>query len=213
MLRARAYTHVVRVFASLVSSCAISARWTSRVRPSCVLSVHRACVCVSEPFSNWCSNHLPHNVFRYSAVVVLLPFVSFVRSFRFRWPLRRRRLVCVTQMILAPMVRAGTTPLRVLSLQYGADTVFTEEIIDHKLLSVSRRTNDELGTVDFFIERPGKKGKPPVRTLILRIDPAVEQGRLVIQVRHANITQQRTMTHGCQRFNQRTNQPTNQPTN
>lgn len=33
------------------------------------------------------------------------------------------------KMILAPMVRIGTLPTRVLSLRYGADLVYTEELI------------------------------------------------------------------------------------
>lgn len=33
------------------------------------------------------------------------------------------------KLILAPMVRIGTLPTRVLSLKYGADLVYTEELI------------------------------------------------------------------------------------
>lgn len=33
------------------------------------------------------------------------------------------------KVILAPMVRIGTLPTRVLSLRFGADLVYTEEII------------------------------------------------------------------------------------
>ena len=51
--------------------------------------------------------------------------------------------------ILAPMVRAGTIPLRLLALEYGADTVFTEEIIDFGIMKTTRLVNDVLGTVDY----------------------------------------------------------------
>ena len=51
--------------------------------------------------------------------------------------------------ILAPMVRAGTIPLRLLALEYGADTVFTEEIVDYGLMKTTRVVNDVLGTVDY----------------------------------------------------------------
>lgn len=37
-------------------------------------------------------------------------------------------------LALAPMVRVGTLPSRLLALQYGADLVYTEEIIDFKML-------------------------------------------------------------------------------
>jgi tRNA-dihydrouridine synthase 2 len=43
--------------------------------------------------------------------------------------------------ILAPMVRAGRTPLRTLALNYGADLVYTEEIVDQKLLEAQRIEN------------------------------------------------------------------------
>ena len=42
-------------------------------------------------------------------------------------------LVC-----LAPMVRAGTTPLRTLALDYGADLVYTEELMDRSILNTRR---------------------------------------------------------------------------
>lgn len=43
--------------------------------------------------------------------------------------------------ILAPMVRIGTLPMRLLALRYGADIVYTEELIDWKFLRSKRRIN------------------------------------------------------------------------
>lgn len=43
--------------------------------------------------------------------------------------------------ILAPMVRVGTLPMRILSLKYGADLVYTEELIDWKFLKSIRLEN------------------------------------------------------------------------
>ena len=40
------------------------------------------------------------------------------------------------KVILAPMVRVGTLPARLLALDYGADIVFCEEVIDHRILTV-----------------------------------------------------------------------------
>ncbi|EDV29824.1 uncharacterized protein TRIADDRAFT_2009, partial [Trichoplax adhaerens] len=51
--------------------------------------------------------------------------------------------------ILAPMVRMGTLPLRLLSLDYGADLVYCEEIIDHKLVKCKRVENEVLNSIDF----------------------------------------------------------------
>jgi len=55
--------------------------------------------------------------------------------------------------VLAPMVRAGTLPLRLECLRFGADLVYSEEIIDRKILGASRVVNDAFGTVDFVSPR------------------------------------------------------------
>ncbi|KAI4464794.1 trna-dihydrouridine(20) synthase [nad(p)+]-like [Holotrichia oblita] len=59
------------------------------------------------------------------------------------------------KLILAPMVRVGTLPMRLLALDYGADIVYTEELIDWKFLKTVRRENDILGTVDFIDKSDG----------------------------------------------------------
>lgn len=45
------------------------------------------------------------------------------------------------KIILAPMVRIGTLPMRLLALRYGADIVYSEELIDWKFLRSKRRYN------------------------------------------------------------------------
>ncbi|XP_054632596.1 tRNA-dihydrouridine(20) synthase [NAD(P)+]-like [Dunckerocampus dactyliophorus] len=50
---------------------------------------------------------------------------------------------------LAPMVRVGTLPMRLLALDYGADLVYSEELIDIKMAQCQRVENDVLQTVDF----------------------------------------------------------------
>ncbi|XP_040981737.1 tRNA-dihydrouridine(20) synthase [NAD(P)+]-like isoform X3 [Aquila chrysaetos chrysaetos] len=52
--------------------------------------------------------------------------------------------------ILAPMVRVGTLPMRLLALDYGADIVYCEELIDIKMLQCKRVINEVLETVDFI---------------------------------------------------------------
>lgn len=47
----------------------------------------------------------------------------------------------VDKIILAPMVRMGTLPLRLLALRYGADIVYTEEIVDKKMVRTKRVVN------------------------------------------------------------------------
>ena len=51
--------------------------------------------------------------------------------------------------ILAPMVRSGDIPLLLIALEYGADTVFTEEFIDYGFMRTTWVVNDVLGTVDY----------------------------------------------------------------
>lgn len=48
------------------------------------------------------------------------------------------------KIILAPMVRVGTLPMRLQALEYGADLVYTEELIDWKLLNSKRVENGRL---------------------------------------------------------------------
>ena len=47
------------------------------------------------------------------------------------------------KLLLAPMVRVSTLPVRLLALEYGADIVFTEELVDWKLLSSVRQLNSK----------------------------------------------------------------------
>nr|XP_009429259.2 tRNA-dihydrouridine(20) synthase [NAD(P)+]-like isoform X4 [Pan troglodytes] len=53
------------------------------------------------------------------------------------------------KLILAPMVRVGTLPMRLLALDYGADIVYCEELIDLKMIQCKRVVNEVLSTVDF----------------------------------------------------------------
>ncbi|XP_077144258.1 tRNA-dihydrouridine(20) synthase [NAD(P)+]-like isoform X6 [Ranitomeya variabilis] len=54
------------------------------------------------------------------------------------------------KIILAPMVRVGTLPMRLLALDYGADIVYCEELVDIKMLQCKRVVNDVLQTVDYI---------------------------------------------------------------
>ncbi|XP_031254332.1 tRNA-dihydrouridine(20) synthase [NAD(P)+]-like isoform X2 [Pistacia vera] len=53
------------------------------------------------------------------------------------------------KLVLAPMVRVGTLPFRLLAAQYGADITYGEEIIDRKFLKCERRVNEYIGSTDF----------------------------------------------------------------
>lgn len=53
---------------------------------------------------------------------------------------RMRHVVAMAQrgfhheVMLAPMVRAGTLPTRLLALRHGAGHVYTEELIDYRMV-------------------------------------------------------------------------------
>lgn len=74
--------------------------------------------------------------------------------------------------ILAPMVRVGTLPMRLLAVKYGADLVYCEEIIDFKILKSKRVENDALGTTDFVLSDG---------TIIFRTHPQ-EKDKLIFQI-------------------------------
>jgi tRNA-dihydrouridine synthase 2 len=78
-----------------------------------------------------------------------------------------------TGAVLAPMVRCGTLPLRVLALRMGANAVWGEEIIDKKLALCRRVVNEDLLTVDFVA---------PDGTIVFRTCPSLEKGRIVCQL-------------------------------
>nr|KJB18112.1 hypothetical protein B456_003G035300 [Gossypium raimondii] len=53
------------------------------------------------------------------------------------------------KLVLAPMVRVGTLPFRLLAADYGADITYAEEIIDHKIIKCERIVNDYIRSTDF----------------------------------------------------------------
>lgn len=86
----------------------------------------------------------------------------------------KKKVEYVGKMILAPMVKIGTIPTRLLAIDYGADLVYTEEIIDFRLLRSTRVENELLETVD-YIDKTDE-------SLTLRLSPKREKGRLVLQI-------------------------------
>jgi len=64
------------------------------------------------------------------------------------------------KVMLAPMVRVGTLPFRLLSLENGADIAFVEEIIDKKIIKTDRVFNDEINAIEYVMS--GVKGRRTV---------------------------------------------------
>uniref|UniRef100_A0A672QHN5 Dihydrouridine synthase 2 n=1 Tax=Sinocyclocheilus grahami TaxID=75366 RepID=A0A672QHN5_SINGR len=82
------------------------------------------------------------------------------------------RLCFAHKTALAPMVRVGTLPMRLLALDYGADIVYCEELIDIKMAQCERVVNDVLETVDFVA--------PDERVMFRTCSK--EKGRVVFQM-------------------------------
>jgi tRNA-dihydrouridine synthase 2 len=90
---------------------------------------------------------------------------------------------------LAPMVRASTTPLRTLALKYGADAVYTEELMDRSLISTLREVQPD-GIIDFRRDTTNMPEKTKRKmalcgggpSIMFKIDPAKERGKLICQL-------------------------------
>jgi tRNA-dihydrouridine synthase 2 len=75
---------------------------------------------------------------------------------------------------LAPMVRMNTLPFRQLALTHGADYVFSEEIIDRKLISCVRLENPLINTIDYVVSK-GDYG------LVISFKPE-ERSKFILQI-------------------------------
>ncbi|KAE8271028.1 hypothetical protein A4X09_0g1327 [Tilletia walkeri] len=82
-------------------------------------------------------------------------------------------------LFLAPMVRIGTLPTRLLSLRYGADLVWSPEIVDRAIMSASRTVHPRTGLIDF----QNAEGRSVFTT------HAVEKSRLIFQLGSATPSQ------------------------
>ncbi|EKD19270.1 uncharacterized protein L3040_009290 [Drepanopeziza brunnea f. sp. 'multigermtubi'] len=89
------------------------------------------------------------------------------------------------KVVLAPMVRSGELPSRLLALHYGADLVWGPETVDRSMIGTTRRVNDSLSTID-FTRLPSHGSKDPNKdkreSLIFRIHPEREGSRLIFQI-------------------------------
>lgn len=84
-------------------------------------------------------------------------------------------------LVLAPMVRAGTLPLRLASLHFGAQTTWSEELIAKRLVKCKRVENQTLGTIDFV----APSNHLDKDTLVYQTCP-LEAGRNILQIGAAN---------------------------
>ncbi|KAL2366680.1 hypothetical protein RJZ56_000265 [Blastomyces dermatitidis] len=89
------------------------------------------------------------------------------------------------KIVLAPMVRSGELPSRLLALKYGADLVWGPETIDRALIGCTRRINPRNSMVEFtrLPSNGGRQNTPNAKeSVIYRIDPHRESGKLIFQI-------------------------------
>ncbi|KAG0221429.1 tRNA-dihydrouridine(20) synthase [NAD(P)+]-like [Actinomortierella wolfii] len=79
------------------------------------------------------------------------------------------------KVILAPMVRVGTLPTLLLSLEFGADLVYTPKVADPGISGAEHVVSEDNGTIDYLING----------NVVFRTHPS-EKDRLVFQIGSAN---------------------------
>lgn len=99
----------------------------------------------------------------------------------------RRGVDYRSKTVLAPMVRSGELPSRLLALHYKADLVWGPETVDRSMIGTVQRTNARTGCIEW--SRPqGKHAHSTVsedgekENVIYRIDPKRESDRLIFQI-------------------------------
>ncbi|MCJ1226455.1 hypothetical protein MMC12_003107 [Toensbergia leucococca] len=89
------------------------------------------------------------------------------------------------KVVLAPMVRSGELPSRLLALKYGADLVWGPETVDKSMIGTTKRVNPFTSTID-FTRLPSNGSRIPTleqkESLIYRLHPTREHGRLIFQI-------------------------------
>ena len=90
------------------------------------------------------------------------------------------------KIVLAPMVRSGELPSRLLALKYGADLVWGPETVDKSMIGTTKRFNPITSTID-FTRNPSNGSRrfaPPVQkeSVIYRLHPTREHGKLIFQI-------------------------------
>ncbi|PHH86979.1 hypothetical protein CDD83_9469 [Cordyceps sp. RAO-2017] len=102
-----------------------------------------------------------------------------------RVPIPRRGVDYRGKIVLAPMVRSGELPSRLLALEYGADLVWGPETVDRAMIGTTRRFNEETRTVEWCrVPSHGQK-EPPAdakESVIYRLHPEKEANKLIYQI-------------------------------
>ncbi|ODA82896.1 hypothetical protein RJ55_01405 [Drechmeria coniospora] len=102
-----------------------------------------------------------------------------------RVPIPRRGVDYRGKVVLAPMVRSGELPSRLLALHHGADLVWGPETIDRAMIGTARRFNKDTKVLEWYrVQSHGQKEPPPdaKESIIYRVHPEKESGKLIFQM-------------------------------
>ncbi|KAI4870422.1 dihydrouridine synthase [Hypoxylon rubiginosum] len=93
------------------------------------------------------------------------------------------------KVVLAPMVRSGELPSRLLALHYGADLVWGPETVDRSMIGTTRRFNPDTQTIE-WTRKPSQGAKTPPAdvkdSIIYRVHPEKEGRKLIFQIGTSN---------------------------
>ncbi|MCJ1242945.1 hypothetical protein MMC30_000141 [Trapelia coarctata] len=105
-----------------------------------------------------------------------------------RVPIPRNGVDYRGKVVLAPMVRSGELPSRLLALKYGADLVWGPETVDKSMIGTTKRFDPITSTI-VFTRFPSNNCRPDQKeSVIYRLHPTKEKGRLVFQIGTASPT-------------------------
>ncbi|KAL8948132.1 MAG: hypothetical protein Q9222_005656 [Ikaeria aurantiellina] len=108
-----------------------------------------------------------------------------------RVPIPRNGVDYRGKVVLAPMVRSGELPSRLLALKYGADLVWGPETIDKSMIGTTKSFNPRSSTIDYTRTPSNSSRNPALATkesTIYRLHPEQEKGRLIFQIGTSNST-------------------------
>ncbi|KAK3063501.1 hypothetical protein LTS18_015022, partial [Coniosporium uncinatum] len=97
------------------------------------------------------------------------------------------------KVVLAPMVRSGELPSRLLALKYGADLVWGPETIDKAMIGTTRHVNPITSCIEWTRFSSNGLNTPALNpearaSVIYRIHPELEKGKLIYQIGTSNPT-------------------------
>ena len=102
-----------------------------------------------------------------------------------RVPIPRNGVDYRGKVVLAPMVRSGELPSRLLALKYGADLVWGPETVDRSMIGTKKRYDPITSTI-VFTRFPSNSSRPVTadqkESVIYRLHPTKEKGRLIFQI-------------------------------